>query len=282
LNHSIKSQKSRSFLEHRESRDSIKRNDHNDLYNYLHKFKKKEDHTIISIVIPVYNEEKTIRKIIEHLPRDGAIEIIIVDDHSSDNSLEEIKKAKSSIDLRVISHKKNKGYGRTLLTGVHECKGDIFLTLDSDGQHQPEDIFNLVKPIFENEADITIGSRYKGTYSYELPLATRFGEAILEVMINLLFGQSVKNNQGGFRAFHRKTFLLFETAQFHGYAFTTELILAAAIYGYKIKECPIHLLEREHGSSYINLNKLMYSLLLCIGLYFFKKIKRLLFKEKRS
>ena len=93
------------------------------------------------------------------------------------------------------------------------------------GANLEEDIFNLVKPIFDKEADITIGSRYKGTYNYKLPIATRLGEAILEVIIILLFWQKVKNNQGGFRAFHRKTESILENIKFKGYAFTTELIL---------------------------------------------------------
>ena len=72
-----------------------------------------------------------------------------------------------------------------MLTGIYHSRGKLFLTMDSDGQHNPYDIVNLVKPISEGEADITIGSRYKGSFNYELPLVTRFGEALLEVVIGL-------------------------------------------------------------------------------------------------
>ncbi len=250
--------------------------DFQELYQYLKEQKSIDnDSLLLSIILPVYNEEKTILKLIQSLPIHKSIEIIIVDDHSTDGSLEEIKKAKYNGKIHIIEHKFNHGYGAALLTGIRHSKGKIFVTMDSDGQHQAIDLYNLVKPIFDGQADITIGSRYKGSYSYKLPFSTRIGEAILEVVIRVLFGQLVKNNQGGFRAFHRRTSKMFEETQFYGYAFTTELLLSAALHDYKIKECPINLLGREHGSSYIVLNKLLISLMLCIGLYAIKNIKRL-------
>ena len=252
-------------------------NDFQELFQSLKEQRSIDDDSLLlSIILPVYNEEKTISKLIQSLPRHKSIEIIIVDDFSTDHSLEEIRKAKYGGKILIIEHKSNYGYGAALLTGIRHSKGEIFITMDSDGQHQAIDLYNLVKPIFDGQADITIGSRYEGSYSYTLPISTRIGEVILEVVIRIFFGQLVKNNQGGFRAFHRRTYKMFEETRFHGYAFTTELILSAALHDYKIKECPIHLLGREHGASYIVLNKLLPSLTLCVGLYVLKNIKRLL------
>ena len=250
--------------------------DFQELYQSLDEQESIDDNSLhLSIILPVYNEARTILKLIQSLPIHKSIEIIIVDDHSTDNSLEEINKANYKGKIHIIEHKVNSGYGAALLTGIRYSKGKVFITMDSDGQHQASDLHNLVKPIFDGQADITIGSGYKGTYNYKLPLSTRIGEAVLEVIIRIFFGQKVKNNQGGFRAFHRKTIKMFEDTRFHGYAFTTELILSAALHEYKIKECPINLLGREHGASYIILNKLFLSLALCIGLYAIKNIKRL-------
>ncbi|MFX1348604.1 MAG: glycosyltransferase family 2 protein [Promethearchaeota archaeon] len=271
--------KSSSLLEGRDKKNSRKLNNFKLLYEYLKKCKRENNHKLISIIIPVYNEENTIKSILENLPKNELIEVIVVDDHSTDNSLNEIKKVRSNDEIHIIEHKFNQGYGKALLTGIRHSKGEIFITMDSDGQHRAEDIFNLVEPIFKGDADITIGSRYKGTYNYKLPLAKRFGEALLEVIIILLFWQKVKNNQGGFRAFHRNTESIFENIRFKGYAFTTELILQAALRGYRIKEVPINLASREFGSSYIILRKLLLMLILCIGIYFFKKIKRIFFKN---
>jgi len=113
-----------------------------------------DDSLLLSIILPVYNEEKTILKLIKSLPRHKSIEIIIVDDFSIDHSLEEIRKAKYGGKIHIIEHKANYGYGAALLTGIRHSKGKIFVTMDSDGQHQAIDLYNLVKPIFDEQADI--------------------------------------------------------------------------------------------------------------------------------
>ena len=245
-------------------------------YRYLNEvldsFSSRIDSKLLSIVIPVYNEEKTIKKVLEQLPKNKSIEIILVDDHSTDNSLDEIKKAKNVNKVRVIRHKKNQGYGSALLTGINNATGDIVVTMDSDGQHRPEDIFYLVNPIFKKEADITVGSRYYGTYNYRLPVSTRLGEAIIEKFMFILFGQKVANNQGGFRAFHKRTLKIFKNIKFKDYAFTTELLFKASLSKFKIKECPIHLVDREHGASKIVLSELIFSLLLCVAYYTIQRI----------
>ena len=248
------------------------------LYEHLDKHANKAN-PYLSIVLPVYNEQNTVKGLLESLPHHKAIEIIVVDDHSTDNSLAEIKKVHNHRNLHVLEHRTNRGYGAALNTGIHYSKGEIFLTMDSDGQHHPKDIYALVEPIFNGEADITIGSRYKGSYNYELPIVKRFGEAILEIGIRFFFGQKVKNNQSGFRAFHRKTFPIFENIRFEGYAFTTELILAAALRDLRIKEVPIDLFGRKHGSSYIVLYKLLVSLFLCMYMYILLNGKRLFSKR---
>ena len=242
------------------------------LYKVLDCFSSRNDSKLISIVIPVYNEEKSIRKVLEQLPKHKSIEIILVDDHSTDYSLDEIKKAKKVTKIKVIKHEKNQGYGSAILTGIKHAAGFIVVTMDSDGQHRPEDIFYLVAPIFANKADITIGSRYHGTYNYRLPVSTRIGEAVIEKFMFIFFGQKVSNNQGGFRAFHKRTLKIFKDIKFKDYAFTTELLFKASLLKFKIKECPIHLVDREHGTSKIVLSKLIFSLLLCVAYYSLQRI----------
>jgi len=154
--------------------------DFQELYQYIKEQKSIDDDSLLlSIILPVYNEEKTILKLIQSLPIHKSIEIIMVDDHSTDNSLEEIKKAKYNGKIHIIEHKFNRGYGAALLTGIRHSKGELFITMDSDGQHQASDLYNLVKPIFDGQADITIGSRYKGSYSYKLPFSTRIGHSLI-------------------------------------------------------------------------------------------------------
>jgi glycosyltransferase involved in cell wall biosynthesis len=236
--------------------------------------KYKDTSIFLSIVIPVYNEERTVRAVLETLPRNKATEIIVVDDHSTDNSLKEIKKAKHHENIHIILHKQNMGYGKAILTGINNSKGKIIITMDSDGQHQSLDLYHLIKPILNDEADITVGSRYVGSYNYRLPVFTRVGEAAIEKFILMFFRQKVSNNQGGFRAFHRRTLKIFKEIKFEDYAFTTELLLKAALSEFRIKECPIHLLDREHGHSKIILTKLLLHLLLCVGYYTIQWVNR--------
>ena len=250
----------------------------NEMYQYIEKYKSKKEKYLISIIIPVYNEQNTIFSILNSLPKKNSIEIIIIDDHSSDNSVKEIEKAQQISNIKLFKHKKNKGYGKAILTGIKRSNGKIVVTMDADGQHFPEDIYTLIKPILDDVADITIGSRYLGSYYYKLPIFTRFGEVLIEKLIHLFFGKKVVNNQGGFRAFERKTFRIFDDIQYDNYAFTTELIIRAALYGYRIKECPIKLLDRSHGKSRIILNKLAVNLFSCLFRYILLKIKMRIFR----
>ncbi|MFX0039519.1 MAG: glycosyltransferase family 2 protein [Promethearchaeota archaeon] len=252
---------------------------HQNLYNYIKNFKTEKDEILMSIVLPMYNEEKTIKKVLEELPNDGAIEIIVVNDHSNDNSLKEIKKVQLKRGIRLINNKRDRGYGNAIISGIFQATGKIIVTMDSDGQHSSDDILNMVRPILDGEADYTLGSRYKGTYFYELPILTRLGEIIVEKLIQILFGPKVMNNQTGFRAFNRKVLPVFMNTKYHGYAFCTEQILIVALAKFRIKECPIKVYRRIHGSSGIVLTKLAKSIFSCIFHYYTQKIKYVVKKQ---
>ena len=250
------------------------------MYQHIEKIKTNKKY-LISIAIPVYNEERTVYSILTSLPKNDKIEIIVIDDCSKDNSINEIKRAQSGQNIKLLRHKKNEGYGKAILTGIKNSKGKIIITMDADGQHLADDIYSLVKPILNGNAEYTIGSRYLGSFHYELPLSTRVGEVLVEVLLKLLFGQRVQNNQGGFRAFDRKIIHIFENIQYKNFAFTTELIIKAALYSYRIRECPIRLKDRVHGSSRIKLKKLGINIIFCFLRYSIMKLKMKLFKQER-
>jgi glycosyltransferase involved in cell wall biosynthesis len=252
-----------------------------EFYNYINRFTKKNK-ILITIILPLYNEEKTIRPILNNLPIHDSIEIIVVDDHSTDNSSKEIEKVKKSKNFRVITHKKNTGYGAAIISGIRYSKGDIIVTMDTDGQHNPDDILTLIKPILDGEVDYTIGSRYLGRYYYNLPLSTRIGELLTEKLIQLLFGIKIMNNQNGFRAFRRELTKIFNNRLFIGYAFCTEQILQANLCGYRIKECPIKVYDREFGTSKIILRKLALNIFSCLFIYYLRKIITIMFKKRET
>ena len=253
-----------------------------DLYDSLNKVRTEKNEIYLSIILPMFNEEKSIKTVLDNLPSNNSIEIIVVNDNSTDNSVIEVKKVQLYKPIRLVSHSKNRGYGAAILTGIKHAKGKIIVTMDSDGQHSPDDIITLIRPILNNEADYTIGSRYLGSYFYKLPVSTRLGEVVLEKFIQILFNKRIKNNQNGFRAFNRKVISIFHDFKYDGYAFCTEQILKASIEGYRIRECPIKLYDRKFGTSHIILRQLAVNIFSCLFLYYLRRIQFLVLKRNKE
>jgi glycosyltransferase involved in cell wall biosynthesis len=118
--------------------------------------------TVVSVIIPAYNEERTIGSVIEEtIQIMGALglpyEIIVVDDGSSDRTKEIANRYKAA----VLSNGKNQGKGYALRKGFQHAQGDIIVTIDVDGAHNPKEIPSLINPLF-NGADIVAGSRFLG------------------------------------------------------------------------------------------------------------------------
>ncbi|GAG97630.1 unnamed protein product, partial [marine sediment metagenome] len=239
---------------------------------------KKDSNFTLSIVIPLYNEEKSIRNILNLIPHNDGIEIIVVDDGSTDKSFQEAIESDKSIKL--IKLDENQGYGNAILTGVKNASGDIIITMDSDGQHNPNEICRLIEPILNDKADICIGSRYLGQCNYNIPLHTRVGECIIEKTLRLFFRQKVCNNQSGYRALKREAVSIFDDIKFNGFTSATEVLIKSKLKGYRVKEVPIVLEPRKYGMSKIKLVKLVITLISCFGYYFFIKLKNLILKNR--
>ena len=236
----------------------------------------KSERPLISVVIPVYNEVKSIKNVIDRIPNHQRYEIILVDDGSTDKSFEKVKVIKNRY-IKVVKHKSNKGYGAAILTGIKYATGDIIVTMDSDGQHNPEEIQKLIKPIINKQADIVIGSRYLGQCNYKIPLHTRVGEYFIDFFLWHLFGKNVKNNQSGFRAFNKRSLEVFNDLIYNKFGLCTEILFKAALNNLKIKEIPITVDPRKYGMSYICILKIFISISSCILIYGLKKFKILNF-----
>lgn len=124
----------------------------------------------LSIIIPAYNEENTIKFILDKIKKVQLIEnvkkeIIIVDDCSSDNSLavfNEYKTANTELDIVILSHPVNKGKGAALHSGISKATGDILVIQDADLEYDPKEYNVLLAPILEGFADVVYGSRFMG------------------------------------------------------------------------------------------------------------------------
>ena len=233
---------------------------------------QKSKEILTSIVIPLYNEAKSIKDVIDRIPNHHLYEIIIVDDGSTDNSVERIKEIENR-EIRIIQHGKNRGYGASILTGFENAVGDIIVTMDSDGQHNPEEISKLIRPIINNQADFVVGSRYLGSSNYKVPLHTRVGENIISLCLWFLYRQKVRNNQSGFRAFNSKYVKIFKYIRDTKFGLCTQMIYKAAEHGLRVSEIPIKINARQYGNSRVDLFKIIISISYCILIFSVKRFK---------
>lgn len=248
------------------------KNEKVDNENNLSKKNSEKKNPLISIVIPIYNEEQSIKNVINRIPDHLHYEIILVDDGSTDNSIKKVKEINNR-KIKIIQHNKNRGYGAAILSGFEHSIGKVIVTIDSDGQHNPEEIPALIAPIINNHADIVVGSRYLGKSNYKVPLYARVGEFFIKISLWLLYGQRVGNNQSGFKALSNHTIRIFNSMLYTRFGFCTEILFKAAHNNFKISEIPINLNPRLYGSSYVQLIKIMFSISSCILYYSMKRFR---------
>ncbi len=153
------------------------------------------------IIIPAYNEEKSIANVVKELKQNNYKNIIVIDDGSEDNTFKEAKKG----NITVLKHILNRGQGAALKTGIDYALSngaDIIVTYDADGQHSPDDIKDIIKPIKNKKADITLGSRFlkKNKIPFIRKLFLKGGAFI----IFLMYGIKLTDSHNGFRAMSRK------------------------------------------------------------------------------
>ncbi len=162
----------------------------------------------IYIVVPVYNEASVIADVINDLKRCGYYHIIVVDDGSCDDSYM-ISRGRKVIALR---HRINRGKGAAVKTGfvaANTLGAEIIVTIDGDGQHNPEDIIKLIQPIIEKKADVVLGTRLKDTTG--MPVIKVLANKIGNVITWGLYGIRVSDSQSGFRAYSQLAANLIDT-----------------------------------------------------------------------
>ncbi|MFN3551272.1 MAG: glycosyltransferase family 2 protein [Endomicrobiia bacterium] len=195
----------------------------------------------ISIIIPVYNEEETIKKVVEKLEMiDFGIEkeIIIVDDGSTDSTPNVLKKLQSKDQkLKIVFHNRNEGKGAAVITGIKSSSGDIIAIQDADLEYNPEELKNLIKPILKNENLIVYGSRFLK----ENPVRYKkyyLGNKIISWFISFLFRYKVTDSYTCYKIFHRK---VLENMKLESKRFEIEAELTCRFLknGYGILELPI-------------------------------------------
>lgn len=195
-------------------------------------------------IIPAYNEEKALADVIGKT-LDYVDEVIVVDDGSSDKTSEVAVEA----GARVIKHSVNLGKGEALKSGFKAIDDDsIIITIDGDGQHNPNEIPDLVRPIIEDGADLVNGSRYMNGPEENTPAYRRVGQKVLDIATNISAGTKVTDSQSGFRAFSSKSKNVFRFKD-TGFGIESEMLVDAAEAGLKIVEVPITVRYDLDGST---------------------------------
>lgn len=191
----------------------------------------------ILVCIPAYNEATTVANIILKAKK-HASQIIVCDDGSTDNT-QEVAKA---TEVTVIRHQKNKGYGaalKSLFRMAIQDNADVIVTLDSDGQHDPDDIPKLLDPVLNEGIDLVIGSRYLNREdNKKIPVIRNLGIKAITKFARIASYDDINDAQSGFRAYSKHALSNLQLGE-DGMAISTEILLKAKENKLSIKEVPV-------------------------------------------
>ncbi len=203
----------------------------------------------VSIVVPAYNEENAIRHSLDRMVERGfhtAYEVIYVDDGSSDSTFDIIRE----YPVKCYRHHVNKGYGAALKTGIRKAKGEKIVILDSDGQHDPAYVEQLIGML--NEYDMVIGERTDDSFQVK---RRQSGKRFIRMIGEMLVEQKLPDYNSGFRGFDRKLINEMLHIMPNGFSFSTTSTLAFLKEGYTIGAFPITVKERVGRSSNVKFMK---------------------------
>lgn len=192
----------------------------------------------LSVIIPCYNEKETI---LEILRRVEAVEldkeIVIVDDGSTDET-REILKSVSPTEAAVYFHERNQGKGAAIRTGLQHVSGDIVIIQDADLEYDPQDFYELIKPIVEGRAEVVYGSRVLGKNFRISYLRYYWGGRLLSALANLLYDAHITDEPTCYKAF-KASVLKSLSLTCTRFEFCPEVTAKLRKKGYKIYEVPI-------------------------------------------
>jgi len=210
----------------------------------------------LSIIIPTFNEEKTIsillKKVLKaKLPNIVDREIILVDDGSTDNSEFRIQNSEFRKKIKLISHQKNLGKGAAVRSGLKVAKGDFIIIQDADLEYDPKDYLRLLQPVLNDKAEVVYGNRFDnyplkvwGKNKTILPLHW-ISNMVLAAITNILYGSNLRDMETCYKLFTKK---VLNSLYLNSKGFEIEPEITAKILkrGYKIYEVPIKVTPRTY------------------------------------
>jgi glycosyltransferase involved in cell wall biosynthesis len=214
---------------------------------------------MLAVVIPAYNEEKTIGKVVREV-RDLGADVIVVDDGSRDNTRAEAEKAGAI----VLRHVVNVGVGLATVTGNEYASGrgyELIANIDADEQHFPKDILRAVKHLREKDLDIVFGSRFLGDTT-RFPSVLKIGNKFLTLVNRILFCSKMTDSQTGFRLMRAEAWRKLGITS-PGYSICSEIAAKAGQGKLKFGEIPVDtvFLDKFKGTTILDGMKIFIDML---------------------
>jgi glycosyltransferase involved in cell wall biosynthesis len=202
----------------------------------------------LSIIIPVFNEENTVKEIIqqvENVPLSIEKEIIVVNDGSRDNTASILRSLNGRFNFIFLEHQKNLGKGAAIKTGLGAASGDFVIIQDADLEYNPEDYTKLIAPLLQGKAEVVYGSRIlgknkRGSFSFF------WGGKFLTFLSNLLYGLKITDESTCYKAF-KKDLLVSLNLESDGFEFCPEVTAKIGKRKIKIYDIPISYNARGKG-----------------------------------
>lgn len=239
-----------------------------ELNTYRNVSAEQENACLTTIVIPVYNELSTVARVVSRvaaLPLEK--EILIVDDCSTDGTVEVLKKLEDIEGITLVLKSENEGKGAALRTGFDHAKGDIIVIQDADLEYDPLEIPRLLDPILQEQADVVYGSRFlENTQSTSR--IHRLGNGLLTKLSNLFSGLKLTDMETCYKAFRRDVLESVEINQ-NRFGVEPEITAKLARRGYRFVEVPITYQPRSYAEGKKIGIKDLFKAFWCIGRYGF-------------
>ncbi len=194
----------------------------------------------LSVVIPVYNETRTLRTLVERVRAVGIKkEVVIVNDGSTDGTPEVLGRLAADFpEIKIVHHERNSGKGAAVRTGIQHATGDIIIIQDADLEYDPSDYFACIEPIVKGQCDVVYGSRSLSGKNHYSHLSFYLGGKMVTFITNLLYGSKLTDAPTCYKTFRSG---LIKGLSFRGNKFDWEPEVTAKILksGHTIREVPI-------------------------------------------
>jgi len=195
----------------------------------------------LSVIVPAYNEEETIDEIINRVRAvdlgDVDLEMVIVDDASTDGTPERLKTYRGEAGITVLRHDSNRGKGAAIRTGLDSASGDLVVIQDADLEYDPNDYPRLIKPIIDGDADVVFGSRFAGSVQ-NMRYINVVANKVLAWAATLLFGKRITDEATCYKVLATDTLRSFDL-QCERFEFCPEVTAKTLRRGYRLVEVPI-------------------------------------------